>query len=146
MNYMNEALKEAKKAYLKNEVPVGCVIVYQDQIIARAHNQRIKKELTHAHAEMLAIEKANKKIGSWRLEDCDIYVTLEPCAMCAGAIMQARMRKVIYGASDSKNGALGGNFNLYDQTFNHHVIVESGVLEVESKTLLQSFFKTLREK
>lgn len=143
---MKAALKEAEKASLKQEVPVGCVIVYQDKIIAKAHNQRLKKELTHAHAEILAIEKANKKLGSWRLEACDIYVTLEPCAMCAGAIMQARMRKVVFAAADPKNGALGGNFNLYDQTFNHHVLVESGLLKGESQALLQSFFKALREK
>lgn len=142
---MKAALNEAKKAYQKNEVPIGCVIVYQDKIIARAHNQRIKKELTHAHAEMLAIMKANKVLGSWRLEDCDIYVTLEPCAMCAGAIMQARMRKVVYALDDPKSGALGGHFNLYDHKFNHSVVVESGLMADESKALIQSFFKTLRK-
>lgn len=142
---MKEALKEAKKAYDKNEVPIGCVIVYQDKIIARAHNQRLKKELTHAHAEILAIEKANKVLGSWRLEDCDLYVTLEPCAMCAGAILQARMRKVVYALKDNKSGALGGYFNLYEHPFNHCVVVESGLLAEDSKALIQSFFKTLRQ-
>ena len=142
--FMKEALKEAKKAYLKNEVPIGCVIVYEGRIIARAHNQRVEKELTHAHAEMLAIEKANKKLGSWRLENCDIYVTLEPCTMCAGAIMQARMRKVSYALEDVKSGALGGSFNAYKQTFNHSVIVERGLFESESKELIQSFFRNLR--
>lgn len=144
--FMKEALKEAKKAYLKNEVPIGCVIVYQGHIIARAHNQRVKKELTYAHAEMLAIEKANKKIKSWRLEECDIYVTLEPCSMCAGAIMQARMRHISYALDDPKSGALGGSFNLYDQRFNHTITVEKGLLKEESKELIQKFFQELRDK
>lgn len=144
--YMGEALKEAIKAFHKNEVPIGCVIVYKDKIISRAHNKRVKKESTIAHAEILAIEKANKVIGSWRLEDCDIYVTLEPCAMCAGAIMQARMRHIYFAASDSKSGALGGKFNLYQENFNHTVGVTCGILENESKQLIQTFFKKLREK
>ena len=144
--YMNEALKEAKKASLKDEVPIGCVIVYQDKIIARAHNKRVEVESTTAHAEILAIEKANKVIGSWRLEDCDLYVTLEPCPMCAGAIMQARMRHVYYAATDPKTGALGGLFNLFENNFNHTVLVTCGILESESKTLIQNFFKNLREK
>jgi tRNA(adenine34) deaminase len=144
--YMGEALKEAVKAYHKNEVPIGCVIVYQDKIISKAHNKRVKKESTIAHAEIIAIEKANKVIGSWRLEDCDIYVTLEPCAMCAGAIMQARMRHLYFAASDPKSGALGGKFNLYKEDFNHTVGVTCGILESESKQLIQTFFKKLREK
>ena len=144
--YMGEALKEANKAYHKNEVPIGCVIVYQDKIISKAHNKRVKKESTIAHAEIIAIEKANKVIGSWRLEDCDIYVTLEPCAMCAGAIMQARMRHLYFAASDPKSGALGGKFNLYKEDFNHTVGVTCGILESESKQLIQTFFKKLREK
>jgi len=144
--YMGEALKEAVKAYHKNEVPIGCVIVYQDKIISKAHNKRVKKESTTAHAEIIAIEKANKVIGSWRLEDCDIYVTLEPCAMCAGAIMQARMRHLYFATSDPKSGALGGKFNLYKEDFNHTVGVTCGILESESKQLIQTFFKKLREK
>jgi len=144
--YMGEALKEAVKAYHKNEVPIGCVIVYQDKIISKAHNRRVKKESTIAHAEIIAIEKANKVIGSWRLEDCDIYVTLEPCAMCAGAIMQARMRHLYFAASDPKSGALGEKFNLYKEDFNHTVGVTCGILESESKQLIQTFFKKLREK
>ena len=144
--YMDEAIKEAIKAYHKNEVPIGCVIVYKDKIISKAHNKRVKKESTTAHAEILAIEKANKVIGSWRLEDCDIYVTLEPCAMCAGAIMQARMRHIYFATSDPKSGALGGKFNLYKEDFNHTVGVTCGILESESKQLIQTFFKKLREK
>ncbi len=144
--YMKEALKEAEKAYEKKEVPVGAVIVYQNKIIARAHNIRENKQKTTGHAEILAIEKANKKLKSWRLEDCDLYVTLEPCAMCAGAIMQARIKNVYYSLADPKNGAIGGSFNLYDNNFNHTVNVNYGILEMESKTLIQNFFKTLRGK
>ncbi len=146
IDYMEMALEEAKKAYLKDEVPVGCVIVYKDKIIAKAHNKREKNKHTCAHAEMLAIKKANKKLKSWRLEDCDIYITLEPCAMCAGAIMQARMRTVIYALEDNKSGALGGSFNLYENNFNHEVIVKKGPLEEESRSLIQSFFQKLRKK
>lgn len=143
--YMNEALKEAKKAFNKKEVPVGCVIVYNNKIIARAHNLRVKKEKTLAHAELLAINKANKKLKSWRLEDCEVYVTLEPCAMCAGALMQARVKKIYYATSDNKGGALGGLFNLYNQTFNHTIETVCGILEEDSKKLLKSFFKQLRK-
>lgn len=142
---MKEALKEAEKAYLLDEVPVGCVIVYNDEIIARAHNKRKKTNNTLAHAEMLAIEKANKKIGSWRLEDCDIYVTLEPCLMCTGAIIQARMRHVYFGAEDEKSGALGGNFNVLNNKFNHQLLVTKNILEEDSKNMLKEFFKKLRK-
>ncbi len=145
-DYMKVALEEAKKAYKKDEVPVGCVIVYNNKIIAKAHNQRERKNTTCAHAEMLAIKKANKKLKSWRLEDCDIYITLEPCAMCAGAVMQARMRTIIYALEDIKSGALGGSFNLYENKFNHEVIVKKGPLEEESKKLIQAFFQKLRKK
>lgn len=141
---MNEALKEARKAAKKNEVPIGAVIVYNDKIIARAHNLRVQKEETIAHAEILAITKANKYLKSWRLEDCDIYVTLEPCAMCAGAIMQARMRAIYFAASDVKQGALGGNFDLYQERFNHTIMINRGILKEEAEELLQDFFKTLR--
>lgn len=143
--FMLEALKEAKKAYKKNEVPVGCVIVYKDEIIARAHNLREKSNKTLAHAELLAIEKANKKIGSWRLENCDIYVTLEPCTMCAGAIIQARIKHLYFGAKDEKSGAFGGVFHLTDHNFNHVLGVTKGILEEESVSLLKSFFKQLRK-
>lgn len=143
---MKYALKEAEKAYKKGEVPVGCVIVYNDKIIAKGYNKRVRDNLTVSHAELVAIEKANKVIGSWRLEDCDIYVTLEPCSMCAGAIMQARMRHIYFAASDPKSGALGGLYNMYDFKFNHKVEVTKGILENESKTLIQTFFKQLRDK
>lgn len=142
---MNEALKEAKKAARKNEVPVGCVIVYNNKIIAQAHNLRNKKQNTLAHAELLAIKKANKKMKSWRLEDCSVYVTLEPCAMCAGALMQARVKNIYYGTSDPKGGALGGLFNLYNESFNHTINIKCGILKEEAKELLENFFKKLRK-
>ena len=145
--YMEEAYKQAKKAYLKDEVPIGAVIVYQDKIIARGYNKRVLHQNTEDHAEMVAIRKANKVLGSWRLEDCDIYVTLEPCPMCAGAIQQARMRRVIYGASDLKAGAVGTKFNLYDiKGYNHYPKVTKGVLEEKCSEILTDFFKKLRAK
>lgn len=144
--FMNEALKEAEKAYKKNEVPVGAVIVCNNKIISRAHNKRVRNNQTISHAELLAITKANKKLKSWRLEDCEIYVTLEPCAMCAGAIMQARIKKVYFATKDLKSGALGGKFNLFENEFNHTVEVNYGILELESKKLIQKFFKELRGK
>lgn len=143
--YMQEALKEASKAAKKKEVPVGCVIVYKNKIIARAYNKRNKAENTLAHAELLAIRKANKKLKSWRLEDCDVYITLEPCAMCAGALMQARVKTIYFAASDPKGGALGGLFNLYDQSFNHIIKVVCGILKDDAKEMLESFFKQLRK-
>lgn len=143
--FMQEALIEARKAFLKNEVPVGCVIVLNDKIISRAHNQRETLNSTLAHAELKAIEKANKELGSWRLEECEIYVTLEPCAMCAGAIIQARMKHLIYGATDVKSGALGGNFQILDNNFNHELKVTKGILDRESTEMLKSFFKKLRK-
>ena len=142
--YMRAALKEAQKAFDKNEVPVGAVVVYQDKIIARAHNLRESKQQFHSHAEFFAMMKASKKIGSWRLEDCDIYVTLEPCPMCAGAMIQSRVRKVYYGASDPKAGVTDSLANLFDIKFNHHVECEGNVLSKESETLLKTFFKSLR--
>lgn len=142
--YMNEAIKEAKKAYKKNEVPIGCVIVYEDEIIARAHNLRVKTEQTHAHAEMLAIQKANKKMQTWRLEDASIYVTLEPCPMCGGAIIQSRMKNLYFGAYDKKGGVGGSQINLFDVKFNHQVNVVGGILEEACSTLLKDFFKNLR--
>lgn len=144
--FMGLALKEAQKAYLKDEVPIGAVIVYDGKVIARAHNLRVEKELTHAHAEMLAIMKANKKMKSWRLEDMSLYVTLEPCSMCGGAIIQSRIKNLYFGASDPKSGVCGSKMNLFDISFNHQVNVIGGILESESKALLQSFFKKLRNK
>lgn len=144
--FMNEALKEAKKAYAKGEVPVGCVIVSDGKILARGHNQREKKNDPTSHAEIEAIRKACKKRNSWRLEDCDLYVTVEPCSMCAGAILWARMKKVYYGTSDPKGGALGSSYHLYEQkNLNHHPETEGGILQEECKHLMKSFFKERRD-
>ena len=144
--FMKEALKEAKKAYNKLEVPVGAVIVKDGQIIARAHNLKETKYDTTKHAEILAIQKASKKLNSWRLIDCEMYVTLEPCSMCAGALINSRIKKVYIGASDKKTGAVGSVFNLLeDYTFNHKVEYEKGVLQDECENILKDFFKKLRE-
>ena len=143
---MKEALKQAQKAYDKLEVPVGAVIVKDNKIIARAYNQKEEKCDTTNHAEILAIKKASKKLGSWRLLDCEMYVTLEPCSMCAGALIQSRIKKVYIGAMDKKTGACGSVFNLLeDYKFNHKVEVETGVLENECEEMLKSFFKDLRK-
>ena len=144
--FIKKALKEAQKAQLKDEVPIGCVIVKDDKIIARGHNLRETKKDVTRHAEIVAIEKACKKIGSWRLVDCEIYVTLEPCAMCAGAIYQARIKRVVYGADDLKGGALGGNFDLYKEKLNHYPIVEKGILKEECSNIISNYFKTKRNK
>ncbi|NLN50400.1 MAG: nucleoside deaminase [Acholeplasmataceae bacterium] len=144
--FMKEALKEAEKAYQKNEVPIGCVIVCGNKIIAKAHNLRETKNSTLAHAELLAIKKANEKLNSWRLEDCDIYVTLEPCPMCAGAIIQARMRKLYFSTRDFKSGAFGGVFNLNAEKLNHTLEIDCGILKDESEQLLKKFFTDLRTK
>ena len=145
--FMKEALKEAKKAYEKEEVPVGCVIVKDGKIIARAHNLKETKYDTTKHAEILAIQKASKKLKSWRLIDCDMYVTLEPCSMCAGAIINSRIRKIYYGASDEKTGAIGSVFNLLeDYKFNHKVEYQSGIMQEECEGILKEFFKYLRKK
>lgn len=143
---MKAALKEAHKAELLDEVPVGAVVVYKDQIIARAHNKREIDQTFHAHAEFLAMMKAAKKIGSWRLEDCDVYVTMEPCPMCAGAMIQSRVRSVYYGVNDTKAGVAESIINLFELPFNHKVHVESGILAEESQKMLKTFFKKLREK
>jgi tRNA(adenine34) deaminase len=144
--FMKAALLEAKKAYMKDEVPVGAVVVHDGKIIARAHNLREEKQSFHAHAEFLAMLKATRKIGSWRLEDCDVYVTLEPCPMCAGAMIQARIKNLYYAAQDPKAGGVQSVVQLLDIPFNHQIHVESGLMEDESKALIQSFFKKLREK
>ena len=144
---MKEALKEARKAYKKDEVPVGAVIVKDGEIIARAHNVKEQKKDTTKHAEIIAIQKASKKLESWRLENCTMYVTLEPCAMCTGAMIQARLKKVVIGTMDEKTGACGSVLNLLeDYKFNHVVEIEKGVMETECKKILQQFFKELREK
>ncbi len=144
--FMKAALKEAKKAYDKLEVPVGAVIVKDRKIIARAHNLKETKNDTTKHAEILAIQKASKKLNSWRLIDCEMYVTLEPCSMCAGALINSRIKKVYIGASDPKTGAVGSVFNLLeDYTFNHKVEYEKGVLQDECESILKEFFKELRK-
>lgn len=143
--YMKLALKEAKKAYDKKEIPVGAVIVKDDKVIARAHNLKEIKNDTTKHAEILAIQKASKKLGCWRLEDCEMYVTLEPCSMCAGALIQSRVKKVYIGAMDYKTGACGSVLNLLsDYKFNHNVEIETGVLAEECEKILKDFFKELR--
>jgi len=144
--FMMEALKEAKKAYDKLEVPVGAVIVKEGKIIARAHNLKETKTDTTKHAEILAIQKASRKLKSWRLLDCDMYVTLEPCSMCAGAMINSRIRKIYIGTQDAKTGAVGSVFNLFnDYTFNHKVEAETGILKNECENILQQFFKELRK-
>lgn len=145
--YMRLALKEAHKAYTKEEVPIGAIIVKDDKIIARAHNLRESSKQAIAHAEILAIQKACKKLKAWRLEECDMYVTLEPCAMCAGAIINSRISNLYIGAMDSKSGAVGSKLNLLkDYKFNHVVNFETGILEEECSELLSVFFKELRKK
>jgi len=144
---MKEAIKEAKKAAKIGEVPIGCVIVYEDKVIARGYNKRNTKKTTLAHAELLAIQKASKKLGDWRLEDCTMYVTLEPCQMCAGAIIQARMKEVVVGAMNPKAGCAGSVLNILQmQEFNHQAELITGVMEEECKEVLQDFFKELRIK
>ena len=144
--FMKQALKEAKKAYDKLEIPVGAVIVKDGKIIARAHNIKEEKVDTTKHAEIIAIQKASKKLHSWRLNDCEMYVTLEPCPMCAGAIIQARLKKLYVGTMDEKTGACGSVLNLLeDYKFNHKVELETGLLKTECETILKDFFKTLRK-
>lgn len=144
--FMKEALKEAKKAYDKEEVPVGAIIVKDGKIIARGYNSKEEKNNTIKHAEIIAIEKASKKLENWRLENCEMYVTLEPCPMCAGAIINSRIKKVYIGALDEKTGACGSVLNLFNYPFNHKVEFESGILEYDCKELLQKFFRELRVK
>lgn len=145
--YMKEALKQAQKAYALGEVPIGCVIVYEGRIIGRGYNRRTIDKNTIAHAEMIAIEKASKKMGDWRLEDCTMYVTLEPCQMCSGAIVQSRMKKVVIGCMNPKAGCAGSVLNLLQmEQFNHQVELEIGVLGEECSAMMKRFFKELREK
>ena len=145
-DYMKIALKEAEKAYNELEVPVGAIIVKDGKIIARAYNGKEKKHDTTKHAEILAIQKASKKLKSWRLNDCDMYVTLEPCSMCAGALIQSRIRKVYIGTMDEKTGSCGSVLNLLeDYKFNHKVEVEYNVCKEECEKILKDFFKNLRK-
>ena len=145
--YMKAAIREAKKAYALDEVPIGCVIVQDGTIIARGYNRRNTEGNTLAHAELTAIKKASKKTGDWRLEDCTMYVTLEPCQMCAGAIVQARIPKVVIGCMNKKAGCAGSILNMFDMSaFNHQVETVYGILEEECSMMLSDFFRELREK
>jgi tRNA(adenine34) deaminase len=145
--FMKEAMKEAKKAEELKEVPIGAVIVLNGEIIARAHNLRETNQSAVSHAELLAIEQACQAVGSWRLEQATIYVTLEPCAMCAGAILLARIQKVVFGAVDPKGGCVGTFMNLLqDERFNHQSEVVSGVLEQQCGQLLSTFFQEVRKR
>lgn len=145
VKYMKEALKQAKKAYALGEVPIGCVIVHDGKIIGRGYNRRNTDKNTLAHAEITAINKASKKIGDWRLEDCTLYVTLEPCQMCAGAIVQARITEVVMGSMNPKAGCGGSILNILEMPqFNHQVVVTRGVMEKECSEMLTTFFRELR--
>ena len=144
--YMKEAIRQARKAYALREVPIGCVIVCGDKIIARGYNRRNTDKNTLSHAELNGIRKASRKLGDWRLEGCTLYVTLEPCQMCAGAIVQARIDRVVIGAMNPKAGCAGSVLNLLEMDgFNHKVQVTRGILEEECSTMLSDFFKKLRE-
>ena len=145
--YMKQAIRLAGKAAELGEVPIGCVIEYQGKIIGRGYNRRTTDKSTLAHAEIIAIKKACKKMGDWRLEDCTMYVTLEPCQMCAGAIVQARVKKVVIGCMNPKAGCAGSILNVLQmEEFNHQVEIERGVLKEECSQMLTSFFKNLRKK
>ena len=143
-NFMREALALAREAAEAGEVPVGCVIVRDGTIIGRGRNRREEKQSTLSHAETEAIRDANRALGSWRLEDCSLYVTLEPCPMCAGAIINARIPKVFYGARDRAMGACGGVLNLFMEEFPHHPALVGSILDEECKQILTEFFRTLR--
>ena len=144
---MKEAIRQAKKARALEEVPIGCVIVYEGKIIARGYNRRNTDKNTLSHAELNAIRKASKKMDDWRLEDCTMYVTLEPCQMCSGAIVQARIKRVVVGCMNPKAGCAGSILNLLDmKEFNHQVELTTGVLEEECSGMMKQFFKELRQK
>ena len=142
---MKEAIRQAKKAAAIGEVPIGCIIVYEDKIIGRGYNRRMVDHTVLAHAEILAMKKACKKMGDWRLEGCTMYITLEPCPMCAGAILNARVRRVFYGARDRAMGACGGVLNLFMEDFPHHPQLVGGILAEDCQTVLSAFFKELRK-
>ena len=144
--YMKEAIRQAKKAYALDETPIGCVIVHEGKIIGRGYNRRNTDKNTLSHAELNAIKKASKKLGDWRLEGCTMYVTLEPCQMCSGAIVQSRMTRVVVGCMNPKAGCAGSILNLLDMPeFNHQVELTTGVMEEECSQMMKSFFKELRE-
>ena len=145
--FMKEAIRQARKAYAIGEVPIGCVLVYEGRVIARGYNRRTIDKNTLAHAELLAIRKASRKLDDWRLEGCTMYVTLEPCQMCSGAIIQARIPKVVVGCMNPKAGCAGSILNLLDvPQFNHQAELVTGVLEEECSQMMKDFFKELREK
>ncbi|PTW03430.1 tRNA(adenine34) deaminase [Halanaerobium saccharolyticum] len=147
IKYMKMALAEARKAYQRAEVPIGAVVVCDDQVVGRGFNLREQTQDPTSHAEMIALREAAKNEASWRLEDCQLYVTLEPCPMCAGAILQSRIKRLVYGASDPKAGAVKSLYQLLDDDrFNHQVEVEAGVMEAESAQLLKDFFRELRQR
>lgn len=145
--YMKEAIRQARKAYAIGEVPIGCVIVYKDKIIGRGYNRRMADKNTLSHAELIAIRKASRKMGDWRLEECTMYVTLEPCQMCSGAIVQSRMSRVVVGCMNPKAGCAGSILNLLQMTeFNHQAELTTGVLEEECSQMMKDFFKELRSR
>lgn len=144
--FMREALRQAKKAYALREVPIGCVIVYEGKIIARGYNRRNTDQNTTSHAEINAIRRASKKLGDWRLEGCTIYITLEPCQMCAGAIVQSRITRAVIGSMNPKAGCVGSILNLLEMPeFNHQVKVDRGILDEQCSTMLSGFFRELRQ-
>ncbi len=145
--YMKEAIRQARRAWKLQEVPIGCVIVKEDRIIARGYNRRNTDRNTLAHAELQAIRRASRAVGDWRLEECTMYITLEPCQMCAGAIVQARIPRVVIGSRNPKAGCAGSILNLFDvPAFNHQVELTEGVLEEECSAMLSDFFRELRER
>ena len=145
--YMKEAIRQARKAYAIGEVPIGCVIVYKDKIIGRGYNRRMADKNTLSHAELIAIRKASRKMDDWRLEECTMYVTLEPCQMCSGAIVQSRMSRVVVGCMNPKAGCAGSILNLLQMTeFNHQAELTTGVLEEECSQMMKDFFKELRSR
>ena len=144
--FMREALRQAQKAYALREVPIGCVIVYEGKIIARGYNRRNTDQNTTSHAEINAIRRASKKLGDWRLESCTIYITLEPCQMCAGAIVQSRITRAVIGSMNPKAGCAGSILNLLEMPeFNHQVKVDRGILDEQCSTMLSGFFRELRQ-
>ncbi len=145
--FMKEAVRQAKKALALGEVPIGCVIVFNDKIIGRGYNRRITDKNTLSHAELNAIKKASKTLGDWRLDNCEMFITLEPCQMCSGAIVQSRIKKVYIGAMNPKAGCAGSILNLLQiPEFNHQVEIETNILHDECSIMLTSFFKELRKK
>ena len=146
IKYMNSAINEAQKAYKKLEIPVGAVIVKDGKIIAKGHNMKEEKKDAIKHAEIIAIQKASKKLGNWRLNNCEMYVTLEPCPMCAGAIINSRISKIYIGAMEKKMGACGSVLNLLeDYKFNHKVEIECGIMQKECEQMIKGFFKEIRK-